>query len=242
MKRLRKKDTSTKLALGEWKWKYWIDKDGKEKRRKVPKIPLKYYAVGEYGSTYGRPHYHAILFNLPPEFLSNSEHLHNIWGKGRIQIDPCTPASIGYVAGYVMKKSTVDEKYIHEKQLYCHFRKKYLTEISTSWNDPTDTREPEWSTMSKHLGVSYMSEAMIKYHKETENNYVTKRGGTKIALPRYYKERIFNEHEQIRLSIQARAQIENQPEFEGTEKVRLERIQNEFRKTERKIRKQREKF
>ena len=34
--------------------------------RKLWPVPLRYYACGEYGEVRGRPHYHAIIFGLPP--------------------------------------------------------------------------------------------------------------------------------------------------------------------------------
>lgn len=42
---------------------------------------LKYYAVGEYGSKFKRPHYHAVIFNLP-----DTDLIESTWGKGGIHV------------------------------------------------------------------------------------------------------------------------------------------------------------
>lgn len=91
-------------------------------------IHIRYYAVGEYGDKSWRPHYHLIVFGLPPclnEYrkkwlrkrklpcdCDSCAFVHRIWGKGHIDVGNCTLHSAQYVAGYVTKKmtSTKDER------------------------------------------------------------------------------------------------------------------------------------
>ena len=58
---------------------------------------IRYYAVGEYGGRFGRPHYHIILFNCSPKI-----DIQKIWSKGLVHIGKVTSASIHYVTGYVI--------------------------------------------------------------------------------------------------------------------------------------------
>lgn len=60
-------------------------------------LTLRYYSVGEYGTTTLRPHYHSIMFNLIPEVCNK---LTTIWGKGQLMVGTVTPASIHYVTKY----------------------------------------------------------------------------------------------------------------------------------------------
>lgn len=70
-------------------------------RKKYGKrVKLRFYAVGEYGETFERPHYHILLFNLPHEFVPKLE---KIWALGFVNIGDVSPASIHYVTKYVMK-------------------------------------------------------------------------------------------------------------------------------------------
>ena len=143
--------------------KFW------KKLRKKQKTKIKYYAVGEYGETFGRPHYHCIVFNVEsPAFFGEC------WTAGKIDIGSVSGDSIGYCAGYINKGRLVP---VHKM----------------------DDREKEFSVMSKGLGKSYLSPEMVKYHKEDiTRNYVTLKGGAKIALPRYYRDRIYNETEKTK--------------------------------------------
>lgn len=88
---------------------------------------LKYYACGEYGSTFRRPHYHIILFNANPKYVALAWKLQ---GKdiGHVDVGDTTRGAIAYVTGYVMKGKVVPE----------HSR---------------DDREKEYSVMSKDLEV-----------------------------------------------------------------------------------------
>lgn len=63
--------------------------------------PLRYYAVGEYGTNTARPHYHAIMFNLSPLI---SQKLDQVWQKGNCLAGTVEPASIRYVTKYVINR------------------------------------------------------------------------------------------------------------------------------------------
>jgi hypothetical protein len=62
--------------------------------------PLRYYAVGEYGSKTRRPHYHLILFNMD---IGNIAPLTNQWKKGFSDVGTVNAASINYVTKYMFK-------------------------------------------------------------------------------------------------------------------------------------------
>jgi len=55
--------------------------------------------------------------------------------------------------------------------------------------------------MSKGLGKLYLTDKMIKWHKDDLENrmYVPIKDGKKIAMPRYYKDKIYNEREKDRI-------------------------------------------
>ena len=77
---------------------------------------IRFYMCGEYGDKQGRPHYHAILFNIKFDdlkfykknkdgsILYNSETLSNLWGYGYAVVGNVTFESCAYVARYIVKK------------------------------------------------------------------------------------------------------------------------------------------
>lgn len=83
------------------------------RKRKNGKI--RYFHCGEYGEKLGRPHYHALLFNLRLDDLVpfkvfngtqyyRSAELENVWQKGFVTVGSVTFQSAAYVARYIMKK------------------------------------------------------------------------------------------------------------------------------------------
>lgn len=64
---------------------------------------FKYYACGEYGGKFGRPHYHAILFGFEPTTYDRLV-IRKYWKFGTASLDYVNRKSINYVCGYVMKK------------------------------------------------------------------------------------------------------------------------------------------
>ncbi len=140
---------------------------------------IKYYACGEYGTKNSRPHYHAIVFNV-----LDTESFYKAWTRscpirggtkahqmGKIDIGSVSGASIAYTAKYIDKKTRIPQY-------------------------KGDDRKPEFSIMSKKLGINYITSQIIKYHKaDLRRMYVTHIGGIKTPMPKYYRNLIFNEDE-----------------------------------------------
>jgi len=144
--------------------------------RKRTNEKIKYYAVGEYGSSKKRPHYHIILFN------ANKEHIIDSWTIdnkpiGSVHIGDVSSASIGYTLKYMCKESKIP---MHQN----------------------DDRKKEFSVMSKGLGQNYLTKQMIKWHKSDLENrmYVPIEDGKKIAMPRYYKDKMYTEQEKDKIN------------------------------------------
>lgn len=144
---------------------------------------IKYFACGEYAS---RPHYHAIVFNLPlsdltelfpddkgtfirkcsktGETLYYSETIEKLWNKGFTDIGEVTFNSCSYVAGYVQKKLYGDDAKLYEK----------------------NGLVPPFMICSKGLGARYFLENKDEILKTNEIFYYKKDKVCKSGTPRYY--------------------------------------------------------
>jgi hypothetical protein len=107
--------------------------------------------------------------------------LHDIWKKGNVHVDAVTKNSISYVTGYVIKRDVEKSKELG--------------------------RQPEFSLMSKGLGKSYLQNA--KYHLQNETFMVPYDGG-EIALPNYYKRKIFDDETRQKIGSDLTAKIQEQ--------------------------------
>jgi len=70
----------------------------KRLRKRLEGRRIKYYLVGEYGSKYGRPHYHVILFGVG---IGERQDIQGTWNWGMVHVGTVTRESIKYVAGYI---------------------------------------------------------------------------------------------------------------------------------------------
>lgn len=146
--------------------------------------PVKYYLVGEYGTSkmLGRPHYHAIIFNV-----TSAERFVSTWKYGNVDIGHKVDSeAVGYIADYIYK------------------------EVKIPAFD-RDDREKEFKLISNKIGDNYMTPEMIKYHR---NHYFETRAQNpmtqkKMALPRYFQNKIFTEKERIERAAYIAIQIEN---------------------------------
>jgi len=142
----------------------------KRLRKKCPTNKLKYYACGEYGTRTFRPHYHAIIFNLPKSLIQDPQKIVDTWTHGHIHLANNNQSTINYVVGYMTKGN---------------FER---------FNDQDD-RMPEFSLMSKKMGMGYLTPQMKEYYRKREITCLVRENGHIISMPRYYKEKIFTKQE-----------------------------------------------
>lgn len=137
---------------------------------------IKYYCVGEYGGRTKRPHYHILIFNAKLELIQPA------WNLGAIHYGTVTGASVGYCLKYMTKTKKIP---MHKN----------------------DDRTPEFSLMSKGIGESYLNDTMVRWHHKDKNNrmYCNLLDGKKIAMPRYYKNKIYTDEERKQIGYHTRA-------------------------------------
>lgn len=157
---------------------------------------IRFYACGEYGEKYNRPHFHLIVFNLPIDdkeylFTTNqknnvytSDTISKIWGKGLVSIGDVTWDSAAYVARYVMKKLKGRESENYKKMGIV----------------------PEFVRMSRKEGIA---KAYYEQHKneiyENDEIILSKKDKTEIIKPCSYYDKMFDiENHELMEKIKAR--------------------------------------
>ena len=157
--------------------------------RKLTKQKISYYAVGEYGDTGERPHYHIILFNANPKIVENAWKLNDIT-LGNVHFGDVGDASVGYTLKYISKEKKIPQ-----------------------FNG--DDRQKEFALMSKGLGAGYLTQNMVKWHTKgnIENKvYLPLKDGKKAAMPRYYKDKLYDKGQKFRIGVFMRAESQKQVE------------------------------
>ncbi|WNK13484.1 MAG: replication initiator protein [Microvirus sp.] len=129
---------------------------------------IKYYAVGEYGTTFSRPHYHIVLFNSTPQDVSHS------WQYGSVYYGTVTSDSVGYCLKYMSKERTIPQYKADDRTPEFGLFSKglgsnYVTPETIAWH-----RDDLLGRM-----------------------YIPIDGGKKIAMPRYYKDLIYTKAQRI---------------------------------------------
>lgn len=164
--------------------------------------PIKYYACGEYGGKSFRPHYHVIIFNIELELMIGKRHADMIkagtipldgkwpfvvsqWQNGHVTIGEVNGASVGYTMKYISKPKRIPQ---HRN----------------------DDREREFALMSKGIGKDYLTPAIEAYHKADLVNrmYLTTEQGKKLAMPRYYKDKLYTYGERSEIAGYQKGEIE----------------------------------
>lgn len=178
------------LTYSDWNltWKNGVPQLSKPdlqlwfKRVRKAGYKMRYYAVGEYGATTYRPHYHVIVFGDVPESVLREAWSYSAPPRGKrrgpighVHCGSVTQASINYCLGYVVNGKSWKMK---------HGRVGPFTVMS---------RRPG-------LGANYLTKAMIAWHRSDRKNYVIL-DGCKRHLPRYYKTKIFSKIDLVRIAV-----------------------------------------
>lgn len=152
-------------------------------------------------------------------FNANYEHIGKSWKMGSWHVGNVTGASVGYTLKYISKSGKIP---LHAN----------------------DDRIPEFSCMSKGLGVNYCTEAMQRWHLDnlSERLYCLTDDGKKISMPRYYKQRMFKKEEStsagqealrnklVRDQVQYEKDLELFGSHEAVERMRAERFKSKVNK------------
>ena len=145
----------------------------KRLRKRYAGKQIRFFHAGEYGSTLGRPHYHAILFGhdfddrvhfkrtKAGSRLDRSAILESLWPFGYSSVGDCTFDSAAYVARYIMKKITGDDADDHYQGL-----------------------KPEYTTMSRRPGIA--SEWFRRFSSDVYPSDEIIIKGKVLKPPRYY--------------------------------------------------------
>ena len=171
-------------------------------RQKNKGTKIRYYACGEYGDNFGRPHYHAILFNYFPndvvpltKDLYTSKEISDSWlNQGFISVGNVTFDSAAYVSSYVDKKIKGKDKVSHyilydpqtgelAEPNSSHLEIQNYIKRGFKW-----LKEPEFSLMSRGgrngKGIAY--KWFDKYKNDAYPSDSLHINGTKMKPPKYY--------------------------------------------------------
>lgn len=181
---------------------------------KWPKF--KYYAVGEYGTVGGRPHYHIISFNIDPKTI---EQIEIIWGKGRCQVAECNPATIHYTTKYVINKDfhDVDTQKpfsLSSQDLGLDYVKKnakwhvenqnfYVVSDEHKKRLPRYYKDKIFNSWEKQIHAA-KQEKRVRDEFETELTRLAQYHENPVA---YHSERIFTQHDQVKIKANKRNRI-----------------------------------
>lgn len=135
----------------------------KRLRKRLEPVKVRYYAVGEYGSNNGRPHYHAIIFN------ANEQSIRNSW------VNPKTQRPMGIVhVGQVNESSIM-------------YALKYVIQREESYQ-----KTKPFAIMSRQYGIGlhFLSQQMVDYIR-SGNKTTVKIQGQEHPIPNYYLSKVY---------------------------------------------------
>lgn len=165
--------------------KFW-----KRLRKRIAPLKIRFFACGEYGERFERPHYHAIVFGFDfPDRRYHSEVNENtyytsalladVWGLGHCVVGAATFKSAAYVARYCQKK--VNGEKAEEHYLRLDSRTGELVRVA-----------PEFATMSRRPGIG--QGYIEKYGEEVRKHDSVVVDGRERPIPRFY-ESVFDDIE-----------------------------------------------
>lgn len=127
---------------------------------------IRYFAVGEYGTEKGRPHYHAVIFNLVDLSLVTDS-----WSD-----------QFGHPLGFVVgSRATMG-------------RIRYMVEYM-ALPQAENGKQKAFRVMSRNPGIGFSYVSKWKGFHKARSDSVVYTFDTPNAMPRYYKDKIYNVHQ-----------------------------------------------
>ena len=137
---------------------------------------FRYFACGEYGDSFSRPHYHFCFWDLYFKFDQDKwlKIFQQVWKfcqPQSVDIEEMSPARAEYVAKYCLKQLGVDYE-AHGVQ-------------------------PPFAIMSRRPGIgqNFITDRNIRNLRSTGGLAVYDSTGCRFSLPRYYKSHFYSEDE-----------------------------------------------
>ena len=156
----------------------------KRLRHCAPDSKLRYFLVSEYGPETFRPHYHFLLFGWP-DCVDLDKSLSLCWPSFHT-IGLVTPARIQYCANYYIQKATAPPG-----------------------------ADPNFSLCSRNpgIGANYITPKSEEWHKQDTGDryYCVLPGGSKVSMPRYYQEKLFDEVSRERHNVEVQKEMSSRP-------------------------------
>lgn len=139
----------------------------KRLREQVKPVKIRYYLCGEYGEHGHRPHYHIIIFGISKDYAEWI--IPRVWSFGMVHCGSVTFDSAAYVARYCSKLLTGDKAIWYKEHNVI----------------------PEFSLMSRCPGIG--ASWLEKYGSEVKAHHNVIIKGKKMAPPRYYRDKLYDE-------------------------------------------------
>lgn len=149
---------------------YLYTRQGKYQINTKKRLKMRYIMAGEYGSKTNRPHFHAILIDVPWNGHENDhlnytlEQVVKAWEYGFVKIGTVQPGAVDYVVSYIMGK--------------------------VNWQHPY---QPPFMRCSHGIGKAYVN-IMKAWHLQYPNERTSMElgFGKKVTMPRYILDKIFD--------------------------------------------------
>lgn len=158
---------------------------------------VKYFCVGEYGSNYGRPHYHLLLFHYNETKENVQSKIVSAWSLGTVDVGSMSDRAINYVCKYVINRT-----------------------------DNYTGLVPPFILCSKGIGINYVDKCRSYHLDDLRRCYYVDDGGIRRKLPRYLRNKIYDEEQKLQIkknNDNYRKSIEESTTlFEEAENYRLE--------------------
>lgn len=168
-------DQEQKVLYEDGSFKYEMSlskKDGqmfldrlRKRNMKDNGVHPKYFMCGEYGGDGGRPHLHAIVFDVSEKVIGE---LQSLWLKGRVDCKPVIDERIHYVAKYVHKK--YDQYPVQKRPFHMHSQNlggDYLSRAMIDWHQEGDKFYAVWDGFKVKLPRYYREKIWNKEQRGT---------------------------------------------------------------------------